>query len=141
MLEGGGKVLVNESSLWPGGQFATTLLAVRADFLARYPTTVRHVLEALVKSEDYLNQNPAGAQAVANQAIADITSKSLSTATLAAAWKNLTFTVDPVAASLVTDADHATRLGLLPGASLKGIYDLRILNQVLAAAGKPPVSG
>jgi NitT/TauT family transport system substrate-binding protein len=140
VLEGGGKVLVNEASLWPDGQFATTLLAVRTDFLQRHPTTVRHLLEALVRSEDYLTQHPTEAQGVANQAIADITSKPLAGTTIAAAWKNLTFSVDPVAASLRADADHATRLGLLPATDLKGIYDLRILNLVLAAAGRPPVS-
>jgi NitT/TauT family transport system substrate-binding protein len=141
VLEGGGKVLVDESSLWPGGQFATTLLVVRADFLSHYPTTVRHVLEALVRSEDYLNQSPAEAQGATNQAIAGITGKSLTPATVAGAWKNMTFSVDPVSASLLADADHATKLGLLPAANLRGIYDLRILNKVLAAAGKPQVSG
>ena len=138
--EGGGSVLVDERSLWPSGKFATTVLAVRTDFLQKYPTTVKKFLAGLVKTINYLNSDPADAQKVANQAINDITNKKLADGVVTAAWGNMTFTVDPVASSLVTDAGHATQLGLLPSADLKGIYDLRLLNQVLAAAGQPAVS-
>ena len=138
--EGGGQVLVDERSLWPSGRFATTLLAVRTDFLSRYPTTVKHFLEGLVKVTDFLNQSPAEAQAAATQAIADATTKKLAAGVVAAAWGNLTFTVDPISASLRTDADRATALGLLPRSNLAGIYDLRLLDQVLEAAGRPPVT-
>src|SRR5256885_2763418 len=31
--EGGGKVLVDEKTLWPGGQYVTTHLIVRTDYL------------------------------------------------------------------------------------------------------------
>ena len=63
-------------------------------------------------------------------------------ALIASAWKNLTFTNDPIASSLQTSADHATELGLLdPVDNLAGIYDLTLLNQVLSAAGQPEVRG
>jgi NitT/TauT family transport system substrate-binding protein len=38
MVAAGGKVLVNEKTLWPGGRFVTTELAVRTDFLKSTPT-------------------------------------------------------------------------------------------------------
>ena len=65
----------------------------------------------------------------------------MSDAVVAAAWKNLTFTVDPVAASLKTSADNAVKLGLLKPVDLTGIYDLSILNSILQAAGRTGVNG
>jgi len=55
----------------------------------------------------------------------------------------LTFTNDPLAASVLTEARHAAAAGLLrplPG-SLAGMYDLGPLNTFLRAAGERPVPG
>ncbi|MFE1785072.1 sulfate ABC transporter substrate-binding protein, partial [Streptomyces sp. NPDC059506] len=48
-------------------------------------------------------------------------------------------TDDPLAATLRQQADHAVRAGLLEKADLTGIYDLRLLNKVLRAEGRPEV--
>jgi NitT/TauT family transport system substrate-binding protein len=141
VIEGRGHVLVDERSLWPNGQFVTTMLIVRTDYLSKYPTTVRHLLEGQLKAIDYLNSNPTQAQKDANDQIASITSRSLAGGVVAAAWGNMTFTLDPIASSLKAAADHAFHLGLLKNENLAGIYDLRILNEVLTAAGRPTVSG
>jgi NitT/TauT family transport system substrate-binding protein len=137
--EGNGHVLVDERALWPDSQFVTTMLVVRTDFLNKYPTTVKRLLEAQLKATDYLLQNATQAQLDVNAQIASITSKKLASGVVAAAWKNLTFTMDPIATSLRASADHAFQLGLLKNENLTGIYDLRILNQVLQAAGRPTV--
>ena len=39
--EGGGKVLVDEKTLWPDGKYVTTQLIVRTKFLEQYPGTVK----------------------------------------------------------------------------------------------------
>jgi NitT/TauT family transport system substrate-binding protein len=140
VLEGGGHVLVDERSLWPGGQFVTTMLVVRTDYLNRYPTTVKHLLEGQMKATDFLQQNATQAQNDVNDAIAQITSKRLAAGVVAAAWQNLTFTNDPIASSLRTAADHAFQLGLLKDKNLAGIYQIEPLNSVLLAAGKPTVT-
>jgi NitT/TauT family transport system substrate-binding protein len=56
-----------------------------------------------------------------------------------AAWKNLTFTNDPVASSLRKSAEHAEQVGLLEKIDLDGIYDVALLNEVLKAAGEEEV--
>ena len=137
--EGGGHVLVDERSLWPGGQFVTTMLVVRTDFMNQHPTAVKELLEAQVKATDYLLQNPDAAQATVNSAIFDVTGKKLADGVISAAWKNLTFTDDPIASSLKASADHAFQLGLLKDENLTGIYDVKLLNQVLVALGHPTV--
>ena len=61
---------------------------------------------------------------------------------LKAALPYLTFTNDPIASSLQTDAQHAVAVGLLtPVKNLSGIYDLGPLNALLTADGQPRVSG
>jgi len=137
--EGGGKVLVDERSLWPNGQFVTTQLVVRTKFLKEHPATVKHLLEAQVAANDFVNNNTDEAQRLTNQGIERITGKKLSEGVIAAAWRNLTFTNDPVASSLSKSAQDAERVGLLKKVDLKGIYDLSLLGEVLKAAGQQPV--
>ena len=60
---------------------------------------------------------------------------------LAAAFQQITFTNDPIASSLIADAQHAVAVGLLtPVKNLTALYDLGPLNKLLAAAGQPQVS-
>jgi NitT/TauT family transport system substrate-binding protein len=139
--EGGGKVLVDERTLWPGGQFVTTHLVVRTKFLKDHPEAVRRLVEGQVQANDLVNSNPAEAQRLVNQAITTVTGRGISPAVLEASWKNLEFTNDPIAPSLTASADHAREVGLLGKVDLKGIYDLSVLNQVLAAANRPEVKG
>ena len=139
--EGGGKVLVDERSLWPNGQFVTTHLIVRTQFLKEHPDAVRRLLQGQVEANDFVNKNPDEAQRVVNQGIAKITGKPLGEAVIKGSWPNMTFTNDPVASSLKTSATHATDVGLLDRVNLDGIYDLTLLNQVLAEARLPEVKG
>jgi NitT/TauT family transport system substrate-binding protein len=139
--EGGGKVLVDERTLWPGGQFVTTHLVVRTKFLKDHPDAVRRLVEGQVQANDLVNSNPAEAQRLVNQSITNLTGKGMTQSVLEASWKNLQFTNDPIAPSLTVSADHAFEVGLLEKVSLKGIYDLSILNQVLKTANQPEVKG
>ncbi len=138
--EGGGKVLVDERELWPGGRFVTTHLILRTAFLKEHPDTVRRLLEGQVEANRFVNETPAEAQQVVNQGIQRITGKALPEAVIQAAWRNLSFTDDPVASSLKTSAEHAKAVGLLPAVKLDGIYDLTLLNQVLRGASQPEVN-
>ena len=54
--------------------------------------------------------------------------------------KYITFTNDPIASSLATDAQHAVAVGLLKPVNLSGIYDLGPLNNLLKTDGQPQVS-
>lgn len=139
--QGGGKVLVDEKTVWPGGKFASTLLAVRTEFAKKHPDTIKALLRGQVQANDLVNANPLQAQTDANAEIAASTGKPLDERVIAAAWPTLTFTDDPTASSLQESADHATAAGLLHKTDLKGLVDLTVLNQVLAAAKEPEVQG
>jgi NitT/TauT family transport system substrate-binding protein len=141
ILEGKGKKLVDEASLWPGGKFVITNLIVRTQFLKEHPDLVKKLLQAQVEATDYINSDKAGAEQAANAELASLTGKPLKQAALDATFKNVTFTNDPIASSLTASAQHAEAVGLLHHVDLKGIYDLGPLNEVLKAKGAPPVSG
>lgn len=140
VLDGGGTVLVDEKTLWPQGQFVTTQLVVTTKFLTAHPEIVKRLLEAHVETTDWINANQAEAKTIVNTALEKLTQKKLKDAVIDRAFGNLTVTVDPVASSLAESAAHAVAAGLLKQPDLKGIYDLRLLNEVLSAAGKPAVS-
>ena len=140
MVLDGGTRLVNEATLWPGGQFVTTSLVVSQSFLKAHPSVVTGLLKAQVQANSYINADPSAAAQAANAELTTLLGKGLSSSVLTESLKYITFTNNPVALSLATDAQHAAAVGLLKPVSLAGIYDLGPLNAVLKADGQPPVS-
>ena len=139
--EGSGKVLVDEATLWPEGQFVTTQIVVRTAFLDEFPGTVKAILQGHLDALDYIGTDPVGAQKATNTQIEALTQKPLPEEVLSAAWKNLTFTYDPISSSLEKSAKDAQEVGLLDPVALSGIYSLDILNSLLSADGEPEVKG
>ena len=129
---------MDESDLWTDtdGRFVTTHLLVRSDYLEENPANVRALIEGLLDAIDEANGDAAQAQTVTNDGIEKITTKRLGDEIIAGAWENLEFTYDPVAASLQKSADDAVEVGLLDPVELDGIYDLTILNELLAEPGR-----
>jgi NitT/TauT family transport system substrate-binding protein len=134
VLDGGGRVLVDEKSLWPGGRFVTTNLVVRTEFLAEHPETVEALLRGQVAAGKAINADKPRAQQVVNAQLERLTGKALAPAVIARAFANIEVTDDPLAATLQTSAAHARAVGLLRQADLEGIYDLTLLRKVL---GRP----
>jgi NitT/TauT family transport system substrate-binding protein len=137
--EGGGHVLVDEATLWPDGQFVTTHLLVRTAFLEENPEAVRGLIEGLADGEAFVNDDTEAAQASVNAGIEEITGEALPEEVITASWENLTFTLDPIASSLEESKDDAVAVGLLEDVDLEGIYDLTVLNEVLAERGEDPI--
>jgi NitT/TauT family transport system substrate-binding protein len=139
--EVGGRLLVDERTLWPDGLFATTLLVARTDFLRQHPELVAALVAGHLEATTFVTQNPDDAQRVVNAYLERLTGRGLPPATLAEGWSRMAFTVEPMSAPLRQSAEHAEALALLDrgGTSLDGLYDLGPLNQALAAAGRPPV--
>jgi NitT/TauT family transport system substrate-binding protein len=140
VLEGGGKVLVDERDLWPDGEFVTTHLIVSTRFLETYPDAVAAVLRGLVASIDQINADPTGSQATVNASIEGLTGSALADETMAGAWSTLTFTLDPIASSLRESADDAVAVGLLEPVDLDGIYSLEALNAILSIMNRETIT-
>jgi NitT/TauT family transport system substrate-binding protein len=141
MLANGGHVLVNEASLWPSGQFVTTELVATQSFISAHPTVIDGLLKGQIQANNFISTDKSAAETAANAELATLSGKALKTSILSASFAQVTFTNDPIAPSLITDAQHAVDLGLLePVSDLSAIYDLGPLNKLLAADGQSQVS-
>ncbi|MEI8081169.1 MAG: ABC transporter substrate-binding protein [Actinomycetes bacterium] len=140
VLEGGGKELVNEASLWPNGQFVTTQLIVSQTYLEQHPDQVKALLTGELDTLATIKANPITARDAINKALESLSGKALPQPVIERAWPNLTVTLDPIATSLAADQAHAEAVGISKPIDLKGIYDLSILNALLAAKGQAAIS-
>ena len=140
VVDAGAHVLLDEKELWPEGDFVTTHLVVATEYLSTYPGTVKKLLEAQYTASEWIAANPEEAKTLSNSVIEKLSGKPLSTEVLDRAWENLRITLDPIASSLQTSADHAVAAGTSKKTDLRGIYDLTLLNEVLAEHDQEPVS-
>ncbi len=137
--EAGGKVLVDEADLWPNGRFVTTHLIANASYIKANPAVVKNLVTANVDAVDFVRNQRTVAEKLVNDGIFRGTGQKVEPATITASWENLEFTVDPISTSLVKSAKDAVTVGLLQPVNLKGIYDLKFLNQALKAKKQTPV--
>jgi NitT/TauT family transport system substrate-binding protein len=139
--EGNGRLFLDERTLWPNGQFVCANLIVNSKFLKEHPEIVKSWLRAHVELTDWINGNLPQAKKVLNQQIQKETGKALPDAVLDEAFGRLQVTYDPLHASLLTSAKSAFDAGFLGRQmpDLSNLYDLSLLNQVLAEKGKKAV--
>ncbi|MGI5131783.1 ABC transporter substrate-binding protein [Pseudonocardia sp. CA-107938] len=140
LVDAGAKVLVDEKSLWPNGQFPTTVLIVRTEYLQQHPDTIEALLRGEQKAIDFATKDPAGAKTATNDAIKKFTGSSLAPTVLDRAFTELSFSSDPLAATFPQLSKDSVTAGAQPKeANLSGFVDLTILNKVRQAAGQPAV--
>lgn len=139
--EGNGRLFLDERTLWPGGQFVTTNLIVSTKFLRDHPDVVKRWLDAHVEITDWINGHPSDAKTLLNQQIHRETGRALPALVLDDAFGRLQVTYDPLRSSLMTSAKSAFEAGFLGRVmpDLSRLYDLALLNQVLAEKGKKEV--
>ncbi|AZM91847.1 ABC transporter substrate-binding protein [Streptomyces sp. W1SF4] len=140
LVSDGGSVLLDEGSLWPGNKFVITNVIVSQKFLKEHPDVVEAVLRGTVKTNEWIHSNQDKAKASANARLLAETGKGLDPKVIDPAWPSISVTDDPLAATLKKQSEWAVKAKLLENPDLAGIYDLTLLNKVLKAAGKPPVS-
>jgi len=139
LVADGGHVLVNEASLWPKGNFATTVLVVNKSYLKAHPAVIKGLLKGELDAINHINANKVSAEAEINAAIKAVTGKTLKPAIMHAALADVSVTWDPIASSIAKDASNAYKLNFLTSANVRGIFNVTLLNQLLKAAHKPLV--
>ena len=135
--EGGGKVLVDEATLWPEGRYVTTHIIVRTAFLDEFPGTVKAILEGHQAALASIESDPEQAQKDTNAQIEALTEKPLPETCWRPPWKNLTFTDRPD--RLVARAVGQGRRGRRPARAGRPERHLRPLDPqllLLVAAGR-----
>ena len=139
--EGNGRLFLDERDLWPQGQFVTTHLIVSTKFLREHRDLVKNWIRAHVELTDWIESHQAEAKKLLNEQIQKETSKALAPAILDEAFGRLQITYDPVRSSLLTSARSAFDAGFLGRQmpDLSNLYDLSLLNEVLAEKGKQAI--
>jgi NitT/TauT family transport system substrate-binding protein len=139
--EGNAHLFLDERNLWPQGQFVTTHLIVSTKFLREHPDLVKTWIRAHVELTDWINGHVPEAKKALNEQIQKETGKALKPAILDEAFARLQVTYDPVRNSLLTSAHSAYDAGFLGKQmpDLSAMYDLTLLNQVLAEKGKKAI--
>lgn len=140
VIDEGADVLVDEAELWPDGEFPTTVLLVRAEFLEQHPDVVEQLLEAHLAAVQWIADNPDDAPDVINAALEAETGKPLSDAVIERALEHVTFSVDPHADTFETLVSNGLEAGTQKEGSIDGLFDLRLLNGLLEASGSDTVS-
>jgi len=130
--EAGGRILLDEGQLWPGGQYATALLVVRRKFVQTHPAWVEQWVRGHVTIIDWMNEHLEEAKRLVNEELRRETGASLSTAYLDQCFNRITFTYEPMEFSVLQSAKRAETLGLLgrEKVTLDQLYDLSFLNRV-----------
>lgn len=143
LVEAGGVVLVDERDLWPDGEFVSTNVIARTEFVEENPDLVRAFIEAHLDALDSIEADPAAAQSTVAAQVKRITEQDIDPAVLQTAWANIDFTANPLSDTLRASADHAEGVGLLPDKpsdDFAQLWDLTALNDALAERGQPEVS-
>jgi len=131
-LEGGGTMLVDEASLWPGGRFHTTLLVSTRRALRTRPAEVARVLRLHVELTREWEQAPEAFSHRVGAAFAKLTGQSVNPQVLKRAFHRLSPALEPEAELLQEVADHAAALHYLPEVDVAGIIDRSLLDETLA---------
>ncbi len=140
VLDAGATVLVNEASLWPNGQFPTTVLLVNANYLQQHPQTVQALIQGNSDSIDWIKANASTAASVINAQLKTDTGKALSTAVITRALSSVSFSVDPDATAFQTLVNNGVTAGTQKKGSIDGLFDLRLLNAVQKDTGRSAIS-
>jgi NitT/TauT family transport system substrate-binding protein len=141
VLDAGGKVFLDEKDLWPEGKYVTTHLVVRRAFLGNHMDEVRNLLRAHIKVTQLIQTNPAAAMTILNEQIRKETGRALAPEVIERSLERIQLTWDPIASSLYEDARAAHEIHFLrQQPDLTGIYDLTLLNQVLAEDHLPAIT-
>jgi NitT/TauT family transport system substrate-binding protein len=140
VIDAGAHVLQDEADLWPDGEFPTTVLLVRADFLKDHPDVVEDLLQAHVDSVNWIADNPDEVAGAVNAQLEADTGKALSDEVITRALEHVSFSVDPHADTFDKLVKNGLEAGTQKDGSIKGLFDLRLLNGILKDAGEEPVS-
>jgi NitT/TauT family transport system substrate-binding protein len=138
--EANARIFLDERELWPDGKFVSAHIIVRTDYLQNNPETIKKLLEAHVDETNWINENPDHALQAFNAELEKLRHPTIPEDELREGFSRVALTWDPISESLFQSADDAYDIGFFDERpDLSGIYDLTLLNEILAEKGLPAV--
>jgi NitT/TauT family transport system substrate-binding protein len=130
VAQAGGTIIGEEKDLWPGHEFSLTLVVVRKDFYQQHPDVVRKFLAVHQAWTKKLSTNPIACAVQLNDALSQLTKNKLPPDVLLSALSHVTFTDDPLPATLQTMAQWSLELGIArQPIKLDGLIDTSMLSK------------
>jgi NitT/TauT family transport system substrate-binding protein len=135
--EGNGRLFLDERSLWPEEKFVTANIIVNPEYLKNNPDVIKKFLEAHVNETQWINSHKEEALKTFNFELKKLTGQTIPDDQLKEAFSKLELTYDPLKETLIKSANDAFEIGYLGKIQpdLSGLYDLKILNEVLKEKG------
>src|SRR5918998_1295085 len=135
--EANAKVLVDERDLWPDGQFFSAHIIARTDYLEENPDMIKKLLNAHIDMTAWINENGDEALQVFNTELNKLMGQTIPEDEFREGISRIELTHDPIKESLFKAANDAFDIGFLGKTrpDLSGIYDMKILNEVLKERG------
>jgi NitT/TauT family transport system substrate-binding protein len=130
VAEAGGRILVDERTLWPGGKFPSTVLVVSRKALEQKRAAVDALLKAHLELTRRWSADPAAFADAANAAYGKLAGKTLPAPVLKDAFSRLEPISDPLAPQLVEMARRAQALGFAPPGDVSGMVDPSVLREI-----------
>ncbi|MDP4146261.1 MAG: aliphatic sulfonate ABC transporter substrate-binding protein [Bacillota bacterium] len=138
--QSGAKVVLDFDKIWRDGNYPTTVIVARKDFLKAHPDAVESFLKAHVELTDYINKNNADGKKLVNKQIGELTKKTLTDDILDSSFQRLTITNNPekdAIKDMITLSINAGFIKEKPDTAK--LFDLEILNKVLKAKGEQQI--
>jgi NitT/TauT family transport system substrate-binding protein len=140
--EANARLFIDERDLWPpNGQFVTSNIVARTDYLQNNPDIIKKLLAAHVDETEWINSHKEEAIKAFNVELKKITGQIIPEDQLRGALARMELTYDPIKLSLFQSANSAFDIGFLGKTrpDLSGIYDLKLLDEVLSEKGLPAI--
>ena len=135
--EANSRLFLDERDLWPDGKFVTANILVRTDYLQNNPDVIKKLLASHVDETQWINTHQDEAIKQFNIELKKLTGQIIPEDVLKQSLPRLELTWDPIISSLIKSANDAFDIGFLGKTrpDLSGIYDLKLLNEVLKDKG------
>lgn len=129
VAEAGGRILLDERDLWPGGKFPTTVLVASRAAIEHRRADVVALLRVHVALTDRWRGDRAAFARAANAEYGRLTGHPLPEAVLDDAFARIDPTTDPLRGQLVEGARAARELGFAPEGDLAALVDTSLLEE------------
>jgi NitT/TauT family transport system substrate-binding protein len=142
MKEANARLFLDERDLWPPkGQFVTSNIVARTDYLQNNPDVIKKLLAAHVDETEWINSHKEEGIKAFNVELKKLTGQVIPEDQLIEALSRMELTYDPIKLSLFKSANSAFDIGFLGKTrpDLSGIYDLKLLDEVLSEKGIPTI--
>jgi len=132
--EAGGRTLVDERDMWPGGRFPTTIVVATQGALASRRGEVVALLRAHAELTERWRRDPQAFARAANEAYGRLTRHPLPEPVLQDAFAHLAPELDPLAPQLLAGAKNAQELKFAPAGDASGMVDATPLADLRSAS-------